>query len=93
MTKKTSWAKKQIALLQLDAQETMLNRSILQVELNLRPHSNRETWVLRDELRRELSLLDAVRTDIKELPCRRRMPWSRLVVKIYTWATRERFDF
>ena len=93
MTKKVSWAKKRIALLQLDTQEELLNRSLLQVELNLRPESNKETWAFRDELRTQASLLGEVRKEIKEMPCRRKMPWSTLVVRIYIWATKGRFDF
>lgn len=91
--KKVSWAKKQIAILQLQSQRTLLERSLLQVELNLRPESGRETWTFRDELAKELSLLDVARKEVEALPTRSRKPWSGLVIKIYKWATRERFDF
>lgn len=93
MSDQVSWAKKEIALSQLEVQETLLKRSLLQVELNLRPESNRETWAFREELKGELSLLRAMRKELQDLPCRREKPWSKIIMKIYAWATKERFDF
>lgn len=90
---KVSWAKKQIAILQLNVQKDLMERTLLQIEVNLRPESGKEALALRDELRKELEFLREARREVESLPARRKKPWSKFVVALYLWATKGRFDF
>lgn len=67
--------------------------ALLQVEINLRPESNAETWKLRDELASQLRLLKEVKKDIDSTPSKRKRFWSGWIVRIYRWATQDRFKF
>lgn len=91
--KPISWAKKEIALLQLNVQKQAVEMALLQVEINLRPESNAETWKLRDELASQLRLLKEVKKDIDSTPSKRKRFWSGWIVRIYRWATQDRFKF
>lgn len=91
--KKVSWAKKEIAKVQLAVQRQALELALLQVELNLRPESNRETWSLRDELAKQLRLLKEAQKEVEDMPAKKKRFWSGWVVGIYRWATQDRFKF
>ena len=91
--KQMTWAAKRIALLQLNTQKALLERSLLQVDINLRPESSKEAWKFRDELRTQLTLLIEAMREIEETPCKKRRFYSRWIVNCYSWAVKDRFEF
>jgi hypothetical protein len=64
--------------------------ALLQVETNLRPESGKQGFRAREELRKELTFLAEARKNIEALPAAPKRPWSKLLDRLYVWATEER---
>lgn len=88
---KPSWARKQIALLQLETQRQALMLVLHRVELTIRPESDESQHLLRDELKDKLKGLKIATENVEKMESRRKYLWSNQVVKLYQWATKERF--
>jgi len=87
-----SFTQRTIGLSQLQVQRNAIKEAILQVELNLSPETNRETWALYDNLKLQMETLGVAEREFKRRDVKKKRFWDTLRIQLYKWATKERFD-
>lgn len=87
-----SYSEKEIALLQLDYQEKILNFEIVKLEVSLSPESSQGEWRMLDELRSLRNALRATRREIELHHVNKPTWWDLIKVKLYKWSVSERFQ-
>jgi hypothetical protein len=86
------WFQKEIGRRQLGVQRKAMERAWMQVDQHLTPYSNANSFQLRENLALEIRAIIKAEKELSLLQARPKSWWEDLVVKLYEWATKDRFD-
>jgi hypothetical protein len=77
----------------MEVQVRAVQAAFDRLELEMMIDSPPSVWKIYEGLKAELRAVRQVQKDFLDTPCKPKRFWSGAVVKIYAWATRERFTF
>lgn len=77
---------------QLDKQETLVDRELLRLDIQVHELSSAAFYRFREELRLIKRSIKETRKELHLIPVRRRTPWDYLKIKLYNWAVRGRIE-
>jgi len=83
--------KYEIAKLQLQTQKQKLKELVIEQKQRLTPLSSRQTYLFIEELENSIGNIGYALTELEGQERGRNTLWSRLVVWLYKWATKDRF--